>query len=365
MNIQKIALMLFSCTFLSACFVQETRMSTVEAQLNDVEEKVDALLSYSYKTHDVISDIDLRIETLEKDAKKRGVPVRVKGADIAVVNPKNATRQKTNPATNKQQNVIPQKPNTFIPQAQNVLPKQDMSIAPTQKTTQKNNKLGGNNVMADGITINTGNNSQQQNLQFPAHTESSATPSPQKNKQVLGVITGQNLTQQQTQLTQQQTQLTQQQAQLAQQQQTQLTQQQAQLAQQQQAQLAQQQPQTVRTTSIPKSYDSAMDLYKARQYQQAEQAFNAFLTANPEGVLAPNALYWKGETFYARGNYPQAIFAFKDVQTRYPKHPKAADALLKTAMSYQKLGDVANADLHFLVLKEDFPNSSAAKRIPR
>ena len=118
-------------------------------------------------------------------------------------------------------------------------------------------------------------------------------------------------------------------------------------------------------SSTPQNYDIAMNLYRNKQYAQAEQAFDAFLAANADGVLAPNALYWKGETFYARGLYPQAIFAFKEVQTRYPKHSKAPDSLLKTAMSYAKLGDTENANLHYLVLEEDFPQSPAAKRIPR
>jgi tol-pal system protein YbgF len=124
----------------------------------------------------------------------------------------------------------------------------------------------------------------------------------------------------------------------------------AQAAQAEPAQQAQSTPQQVAAAASPENvaqvseiaqsskqlYDNAYHLYQKRQYAEAEMAFNAFLEQYPQDVLAPNALYWKGETLYARALYPQAIFAFKDVQTRYPKHPKTADSLLKTAMSYAR-----------------------------
>jgi TolA-binding protein len=76
----------------------------------------------------------------------------------------------------------------------------------------------------------------------------------------------------------------------------------------------------------------------------------------------PNALYWKGETHYARQQYNEAIFAFKDVQTRFPRDAKTPDSLLKTAMAYSRLGDEANASLHLTVLYEDWPNAEAIAR---
>lgn len=90
--------------------------------------------------------------------------------------------------------------------------------------------------------------------------------------------------------------------------------------------------------------------------------FDLFLQAWPSGKLAPNALYWKGECLYSRGRNADAVFVFKDVLTRFPRHPKAPDALLKSVMSFKHLGDADNARLHFSVLQEDYPQSSALKR---
>lgn len=110
------------------------------------------------------------------------------------------------------------------------------------------------------------------------------------------------------------------------------------------------------------AYDMALRLYRTGRFAQSEAAFRAFLEAYPNSRLAPNALYWTGETFYSRGMLSDAIFAFKDVQARFPRHAKTPDSLLKTALAYAKLGDKQNAELHLSVLREDWPTSEAAAR---
>ena len=113
------------------------------------------------------------------------------------------------------------------------------------------------------------------------------------------------------------------------------------------------------------AYDAALQLYRTGHYAEADAAFQAFLEVYPNSRLVPNALYWKGETLYARGRYTDAIFAFKDVQTRFPQDAKTPDSLLKTAMAYQKLGDATNTSLHLAVLYEDWPKAEATQRAQR
>lgn len=110
------------------------------------------------------------------------------------------------------------------------------------------------------------------------------------------------------------------------------------------------------------AYNAALHLYRTGRFPESEAAFQAFLEVYPNSSLVANALYWKGETFYSRGRFADAIFSFKDVQTRFPKHAKTPDSLLKTAMAYGKLGDKANESLHLTVLFEDWPQAEAAKR---
>ena len=86
----------------------------------------------------------------------------------------------------------------------------------------------------------------------------------------------------------------------------------------------------------------------------------AFLESYPSSAYAPNALYWIGESHYSQSQWDQAILSFKDVVARFPKHAKAADALLKLGMCYEKLKDKDNARFHYEALLEDFPGSRAA-----
>lgn len=110
------------------------------------------------------------------------------------------------------------------------------------------------------------------------------------------------------------------------------------------------------------AYKAALAAYQAKRFEDSERAFDAFLRDYPNSKLIPNALYWKGESLYSRRLYPEAIFVFKDVTARYPKHQKASDALLKAGMAYGRMNDEDNARLHYQVLMEDYPSSPAARR---
>ncbi len=338
-------LVLSSSVFLTACVAGKSQLATVEDNLNQVSEKVDSLVSYSNTTQDMLMDLDLRMDTLEVDARKRGVPTRVKGVDIA-----NNTAPKpysvTVPQVNKANS--PNSPKVNKPEVDKPKPVQNnkQNLPNDKNNVSPDRKISDEHYLPEGMTY--GNTETASNtLQFPKGTITDKTVDETKNnapnkqpEQQVGSITGQNLTK---------------------------------IGNNQDVKPESKAATNDKSPKLPSvsqhtpsaaNYDVALSLYNQRKFSDAEKAFDAFLKANPQGVLAPNALYWKGETYYARGDYPNAIFSFKEVQTRYPTHPKAADSLLKTGMSYQKLGDANNANLHYSVLKEDFPNSSAAKRVP-
>ena len=109
------------------------------------------------------------------------------------------------------------------------------------------------------------------------------------------------------------------------------------------------------------AYKNALAAYNAKRYTEAEQAFGKFLVDYPKDTLAPNAKYWSGESLYARGDFPGAIIAFKQLVSEVPQHLKAVDALLKIGMSYAHIGDMENAKFYLDILVEDFPDSNAAK----
>ncbi len=90
-------------------------------------------------------------------------------------------------------------------------------------------------------------------------------------------------------------------------------------------------------------YDNAFRLLSQTQYQEAGQAFAAFLTQNPDHQLAGNAKYWLGETYYVQGQYTEAAVTFAEGFQDYPDSAKAPDNLLKLGKSLAALDQTEDA----------------------
>lgn len=111
------------------------------------------------------------------------------------------------------------------------------------------------------------------------------------------------------------------------------------------------------------AYNGALALARGGKSGEAIQRFRAFLQEYPSGRYAPNAYYWIGESLYAQRQYADALLQFKEVSTRYPRHHKTADALLKAGMTYTRMGDKENAALQYRAVVTDFPASEAARYV--
>jgi len=112
------------------------------------------------------------------------------------------------------------------------------------------------------------------------------------------------------------------------------------------------------------AYDAALGLVNAHQYDQALDAFAAFLVRWPDHPNADNAMYWRGESYYAKGEYARAAEEFEGTTLRFPLGNKVPDCLLKLGLCQQKLGNLPKAKSYFDRLMHDFPRSEAARRIP-
>ncbi|MFW5487510.1 MAG: tol-pal system protein YbgF [Desulfovibrio sp.] len=108
-------------------------------------------------------------------------------------------------------------------------------------------------------------------------------------------------------------------------------------------------------------YHRGQALVSAEKYEEGREVLNEFLGKNKQNPLVPNALYWLGESYYGEKRFAQAILTFKDVTQDYPKHHKAAAALLKIGYSYDKLGDAANARFYLQALLDEYPTSDPAR----
>ena len=112
-------------------------------------------------------------------------------------------------------------------------------------------------------------------------------------------------------------------------------------------------------------YDNALSQVKGKQYDKALEALGAFLAHHPDDTNADNAMYWRGECYFAKGEYGRAAEEFTGLIARFPRGNKVADALLKLGMSQFRAGDRTRSADTYAQLRKQFPSSEAARKIPR
>ncbi|MDA0781217.1 MAG: tol-pal system protein YbgF [Rickettsiales bacterium] len=107
-------------------------------------------------------------------------------------------------------------------------------------------------------------------------------------------------------------------------------------------------------------YDKAFMYLRNAEYDKAESMLKAFIDNNAESSLISNAYYWLGETFYVRENFEQSAVNFLKGYQKLPKGNKAADNLLKLAMSLNKMNKKKEACTTFTKLEKEFPEAEKA-----
>lgn len=122
-------------------------------------------------------------------------------------------------------------------------------------------------------------------------------------------------------------------------------------------------PPGAETGGDPKqAYETAYGYLLQRDYGSAETAFTDFLKKFPNDSLSGNAQYWLGETYFVRGQYKAAAGAFLKGYQNYGQSGKAADSLLKLAMSLDRLGQKDAACSSFAELASKFPTAPQSVR---
>ena len=113
------------------------------------------------------------------------------------------------------------------------------------------------------------------------------------------------------------------------------------------------------------AYEDALDLVERKKYDDALEALSGFLVRYPGHPNADNAMYWRGECYYAMGNYARAAEQFEGLITRFPNGNKVPDALLKLGLAQRRMGEREKATKTFEQLRKSHANSDAASKIPR
>lgn len=112
-----------------------------------------------------------------------------------------------------------------------------------------------------------------------------------------------------------------------------------------------------------RAYEAALSLVGEKKYDKALEALSAFLVKWPDHPYVENATYWRGEVYFAQGQYQKAVEQFEAVVSR-GLGTKTPDALLKLGMSHEKLGAPDRAKEAFEKLRREHPKSEAARKIP-
>ena len=108
-------------------------------------------------------------------------------------------------------------------------------------------------------------------------------------------------------------------------------------------------------------YEFAVGQVKGGNPKKGRETLSDFATKYPNHKLIPNALYWKGEAFYAEKDYENAILTFQDVVDKYPRGEKAPDAMYKQGLSFLALNDKKNARILLDLVQKKYPKSKAAE----
>ncbi len=109
------------------------------------------------------------------------------------------------------------------------------------------------------------------------------------------------------------------------------------------------------------AYAHAFEALKGGDYVESARRLRDFLAAFPAGQLAPNALYWLGESYYVTQNYALAADQFRTLLDRYPANDKAPGALLKLGLAQYGLRQDEAAMATLRQVAQRYPGSDAAR----
>jgi tol-pal system protein YbgF len=111
---------------------------------------------------------------------------------------------------------------------------------------------------------------------------------------------------------------------------------------------------------LAEDYRQAIMLFGRGRHADARRAFQQVFDSEPAGDLADNALFWIGETYYAAGDYTNAVRHYSRVVNDFSDQNKAPDALFKIALAQARTGDLALARRTLQQVIEKYPYSSTA-----
>jgi tol-pal system protein YbgF len=119
-------------------------------------------------------------------------------------------------------------------------------------------------------------------------------------------------------------------------------------------------PAAAKAATPNEQYNQAFRMLNQSKYNESYKAFKSFVNAHPKDPLVGNAYYWMGETHYVQRDYVQAADHFRQGFEAMPKGPKAADNLLKLAMSLSALNRNSESCIVLHQVSKEYASKSSA-----
>jgi tol-pal system protein YbgF len=107
-------------------------------------------------------------------------------------------------------------------------------------------------------------------------------------------------------------------------------------------------------------YNTAIEAYRSGQYAKAEDQLKAFLAANSGNRLAPDAIFYLGETYFQRSRPREAAEQYLKLSTDFSRSARAPEGMLRLGQSLAQLGSGEQACATFAEVGKRYPTASTA-----
>jgi tol-pal system protein YbgF len=110
-----------------------------------------------------------------------------------------------------------------------------------------------------------------------------------------------------------------------------------------------------------RSYDDALAGFRKGEFDRAAVGFSGLMKRFPSSGYRDSALFWLGNTQYAKRDYKEAIASFRGLVSASPDSPRAPEALLAIANCQAELKDAKSARKTIDELLKAYPGTEAAQ----
>jgi tol-pal system protein YbgF len=116
------------------------------------------------------------------------------------------------------------------------------------------------------------------------------------------------------------------------------------------------------TLNETRALEAAYGFYKAEKYPEAVSAFQDFLTTYPKSVNTANVRYWTGNAYFVLKDYKSSLENFQILASKFDTYPKIAEVMFNIADCQELLNDNDAAKLTLKQITAKYPNSDAAAK---